>query len=327
MTNPADTPELPNESPRKRICVLAPCYNEVENVRELAKAIDEVFATEPAYEHSILFIDNASTDGTQDVLREMAAESPHVSAIFNARNFGHIRSPFYGLLQAPGDACIKMASDFQDPPVMIHDFLRKWEEGFKIIVGVKTESEESSVMYALRSMYYGLIGRISEVELMQHVTGFGLYDRKVVELLRRIDDPYPYFRGLIAEIGLDIHKIPFRQPQRRRGLTKNNFYTLYDMAMLGITNHSRIPLRVATLSGFAMSAFSLFVAFAYLIAKLIFWNQFTLGTAPVIIGIFFLGAVQLFFIGIIGEYVGAILTQVQKRPLVIEKERLNLDES
>lgn len=325
MSNP-NAPTDPNATPRKRICVLAPCYNEVENVRELAKAIDEVFATEPAYEHSILFIDNASTDGTREVLREMAAESPHIMAIFNARNFGHIRSPFYGLLQAPGEACIQMASDFQDPPAMIHDFLRKWEEGFKVIVGVKTQSEESRVMYALRSFYYGLVGRISQVELMQHVTGFGLYDRQVLDILRRIDDPYPYFRGLIAEIGLDIHKIPFRQPQRRRGLTKNNFYTLYDMAMLGITNHSRIPLRVATLFGFALSAFSLFVAFAYLIAKLVFWNQFTLGTAPVIIGIFFLGAVQLFFIGIIGEYVGAILTQVQKRPLVIEKERLNFEE-
>lgn len=326
MPNP-NAPTDPNAPTRKRICVLAPCYNEVENVRELAKAIDEVFATEPGYQHSILFIDNASTDGTREALREMAAESPHIKAIFNARNFGHIRSPFYGLLQAPGDACILMASDFQDPPAMIHDFLRKWEEGFKVVVGVKTESEESRVMYALRSFYYGLVGKISQVELMQHVTGFGLYDRQVLDILRRIDDPYPYFRGLIAEIGLDIHKIPFRQPQRKRGLTKNNFYTLYDMAMLGITNHSRIPLRVATLSGFAMSAFSLFVAFAYLIAKLVFWNQFTLGTAPVIIGIFFLGAVQLFFIGIIGEYVGAILTQVQKRPLVIEKERLNFEEA
>ncbi len=310
---------------KKNICILAPCYNEVENVRELAKAIDEVFARETGYEHTILFIDNASTDGTQGVLREIAAESPHIKAIFNARNFGHIRSPYYGLLQAPGDAVVFVASDFQDPPEMITQFLRKWEEGFKVIVGVKTESEESRVMYALRSLYYGLVGRISEVELMQHVTGFGLYDRQVIEILRRIDDPYPYLRGLIAEIGLSIHKIPFRQPQRKRGLTKNNFYTLYDMAMLGITNHSRIPLRVATLSGFVLSAFSLFVAFVYLVAKLIFWNKYTIGTAPVIIGIFFLGAVQLFFIGIIGEYVGAILTQVQKRPLVIENERLNFD--
>lgn len=324
MTQPTDS-NAPKALPRKHICVLAPCYNEVENVRELAGAIDEVFAAEPGYDHSILFIDNASTDGTQDLLREMAAESPHIRAIFNARNFGHIRSPYYGLLQAPGDACIFMASDFQDPPAMLHQFLRKWEEGFKVVVGVKTESEESGLMYALRSFYYGLVGRISEVELMQHVTGFGLYDRAVLEILRKIDDPYPYFRGLIAEIGLSIHKIPFRQPQRKRGLTKNNFYSLYDMAMLGITNHSRVPLRVATISGFLLAGLSLFVAFAYLVAKLAFWNQFSLGVAPILIGIFFFGAVQLFFIGIIGEYVGAILTQVQKRPLVIEKERLNFE--
>lgn len=324
MTQPTES-NAPEARPRKHVCVLAPCYNEVQNVRELAGAIDEVFAAEPGYDHSILFIDNASTDGTQALLREMTAESPHVRAIFNARNFGHIRSPYYGLLQSQGDACILMASDFQDPPAMLHQFLRKWEEGFMVVVGVKTESDESGLMYALRSFYYGLVGRISEVELMQHVTGFGLYDRTVIEILRKIDDPYPYLRGMIAEIGLSIHKIPFRQPQRKRGLTKNNFYTLYDMAMLGITNHSRVPLRVATISGFLLAGLSLFVAFAYLVAKLAFWSQFTLGVAPILIGIFFFGAVQLFFIGIIGEYVGAILTQVQKRPLVIEKERLNFE--
>lgn len=310
---------------RKRICVISFCYNEADNVRDLVKAVDAVFAGLPQYEYSFLFIDNASTDGTQEILRAIAAEHRHVKVILNARNFGHIRSPYYGLLQGDGDANILMAADFQDPPEMLAQFLEKWEEGFKVVVGVKTSSEESAIMYALRSFYYGLVGRISEVELMQHVTGFGIYDRQVLEILRRIDDPYPYFRGLIAEIGLSIHKIPFRQPQRKRGLTKNNFYTLYDMAMLGITNHSRVPLRIATISGFLLGGMSLFVAFAYLVAKLIFWNQFTLGIAPILIGIFFFGAVQLFFIGIIGEYVGAILTQVQKRPLVIEKERLNFD--
>ena len=218
---------------------------------------------------------------------------------------------------------IVMASDFQDPPTLIPEFLRRWEEGYKIVVGVKAESEESPLMYGLRSIYYGLAAKLAEIELMQHVTGFGLYDRRVVEILRHIDDPYPYFRGLIADIGLDCCKVEYRQPKRRRGITKNNFYTLYDMAMLGITNHSKIPLRAATMAGFLMSAGSLVLAFAYFIAKLLFWNWLTVGIAPILISLFLFSSVQLFFIGIIGEYLGAIHTQVQKRPLVIEKERIN----
>lgn len=208
---------------------------------------------------------------------------------------------------------------------MIPDFLSKWEEGFKIVIGVKVESEESRLMYGLRSFYYGLSAKLSDVELMQHVTGFGVYDHRVLDILRKIDDPYPYFRGLIADIGLDIFKIPYRQPKRRRGITKNNFYTLYDMAMLGITNHSKVPLRLATMAGFLMSGVSLLIALGYLAAKLVFWSNLPFGTAPILIGLFFFSSVQLFFTGMIGEYVGAILTQVQKRPLVIEEERLNFD--
>ena len=310
---------------KTRLTVVVPCFNEEANVEPLAAAIDKVFSSEPNYRHTILFIDNHSEDATQAVLRDMARRSPHIKAIFNARNFGHIRSPYYGLLQAKGDCCVFLACDFQDPPELIPKFLREWEKGYKIIVGVKTESEESRVLYALRSLYYGLLGKISDVELMQHVTGFGLYDRKVLDILRGIEDPYPYFRGLLAEIGLEIKKINFRQPRRRRGLTKNNFLTLYDMAMLGVVNHSRLPLRIATFLGFLLSGCGLAVAIVYLIAKLFFWNDFTVGTAPILIGVIFLGGVQLLFVGIIGEYVGAILTQVQKRPLVIEKERINLD--
>jgi glycosyltransferase involved in cell wall biosynthesis len=308
---------------RKHICVVTPCYNEVENVRELQKSIREVFEGLPQYTYTHLYIDNASKDGTVEILRELAAADPNVRVILNARNFGHIRSPYHGLLQGDGDANILMASDFQDPPSMLPDFLRKWEEGFRIVIGVKVESDESSLMYALRSFYYGLSARLSDVELMQHVTGFGLYDRRVLDILRKIDDPYPYFRGLIADIGLDLCKIPYRQPKRRRGITKNNFYTLYDMAMLGITNHSKVPLRAATMMGFLMSGVSLFIAFGYLVAKLLFWSQIPLGVAPILIGLFFFLSVQLFFLGVIGEYVGAIHTQVQKRPLVIEEERIN----
>jgi glycosyltransferase involved in cell wall biosynthesis len=311
------------DRPRKHITVVTPCYNEVENVHELYEAIKQVFAGLPQYTYDHIYIDNASKDGTADILRELAARDENVRVIINARNFGHIRSPYHAFLQAEGDAVITLASDFQDPPTLIPDFLRRWEEGYKIVVGVKVESEESRLMYALRSVYYGLAAKLAEVELMQHVTGFGLYDRRVVDILRQIDDPYPYARGLIADIGLDCCKIPYRQPQRRRGITKNNFYTLYDMAMLGITNHSKIPLRVATMAGFVMSGASLLVAFGYLVAKLLFWNWFTVGTAPILISLFFFSSVQLFFIGILGEYLGAIQTQIHKRPLVIEKERLN----
>lgn len=310
---------------RKHICVVSPCYNEVENVRELYEAIKQVFAELPQYRYSHLYIDNASTDGTVAILRELAHADPNVKVIVNARNFGHIRSPFHAMLQSDGDATVLMASDFQDPPSMIPDFIKRWEEGSKIIIGVKVESDEQPLMYALRSMYYGLAAKLADIELMQHVTGFGLYDQRVIEILREIDDPHPYFRGLIADIGLDCCKIPYRQPQRRRGITKNNFYSLYDIAMLGITNHSKVPLRVATIAGFMMSAVCLLLAIGYFIAKLLFWNWFSVGVAPILISLLLFSSVQLFFIGIIGEYIGAIHTQVQKRPLVIEKERLNFE--
>ncbi len=316
-------PATADARPSKHICVVTPCYNEVDNVRELHQAIQAVFEGLPQYSYTHLYIDNASKDGTVAILRELAASDPRVKVILNARNFGHIRSPYHGLLQGEGDATVLMASDFQDPPSMLPDFLRKWEEGFKIVIGVKVESGERPLMYALRSFYYGFAAKLSDVELMQHVTGFGLYDRRVLEILRKIDDPYPYFRGLIADIGLDLCRIPYRQPKRMRGITKNNFYTLYDMAMLGITNHSKVPLRVATMAGFVMSGGSLLIAFAYLLAKLLFWDKFIVGVAPILISLFFFSSVQLFFIGVIGEYVGAIHTQVQKRPLVIEEERLN----
>ena len=305
------------------ISVVTPCYNEQDNIRELHAQIKVVFSKLPGYAYEHICIDNASSDGTVAILRELAGEDKNLKVIVNARNFGHIRSPQYALLQARGDAVIGMASDLQDPPGLIPDFIKKWEEGYKIVLGVKTSSEESGAMFAVRKAYYELIGRLSEIKLVKNATGFGLYDRAVIDVLRTIDDPYPYFRGLICDIGFKQAHIEYRQNRRRCGLTKNNFYTLYDMAMLGITNHSKVPLRIATMAGFLMSALSLLVAFAYLAAKLLFWSWFTVGIAPLLIGIFFFSAVQLFFIGILGEYIGAIHTQVLKRPLVIEKERIN----
>jgi glycosyltransferase involved in cell wall biosynthesis len=246
-----------------------------------------------------------------------------VKVILNQRNFGHVRSPFHGLLQARGDAVIVMAADLQDPPDLIPEFVRKWREGYPVVVGEKSNSGEPSWVFTLRRCYYLLVNRLAEVELLENVTGFGLYDRKVIEAFRALDDPYPYVRGLISELGFPVARVPYHQPQRQRGLTKNNFYTLYDLAMLGITSHSKVPLRLAAMAGFAASLLSFGIGFVYLLYKLIFWQRFALGIAPVVIGLFFLGSVQLFFIGIIGEYLGAILTKVTKRPLVVEKERLN----
>jgi glycosyltransferase involved in cell wall biosynthesis len=308
---------------QKLISVVTGCYNEEENVRELSRRIKAVFDALPEYDYEHILIDNASADGTQQILREMAAKDPKIRVIINTRNFGHIRSPYHGMLQGRGDAVVVMASDLQDPPEMIPDFLRKWEEGYKVVMGVKTQSQESAAMYAVRKLYYGLSGRLSDIKLVHNFTGFGLYDRVVITQLRQIDDPYPYFRGLVADLGHEAARIPFNQPRRKRGITKNNFFTLYDLAMLGVTNHSKVPLRMATMAGFALSAISLLIAFGYLIAKLFFWSQFAMGTAPILIGFFFFMSVQLFFIGMIGEYVGAIHTQVLKRPHVIEKERIN----
>lgn len=271
----------------------------------------------------LLFIDNASTDGTQAELRAMAAEFPEVRVIVNHRNFGHIRSPYHAMLQVEGDAVISLAADLQDPPELIPEFIRRWRAGASVVVGQKITSRESPLFFAVRRAYYRLVRRLADVDLLENVTGFGLYDRKVIEAFRTLDDPYPYVRGLISELGFPVARVPYDQPRRVRGLTKNNFYTLYDMAMLGITSHSKVPLRLATMMGFACSIVSFLVGAAYLIYKLIFWSRFPLGTAPVVIGLFFFASVQLFFIGIMGEYIGAIHTRVSKRPLVIEKERIN----
>jgi glycosyltransferase involved in cell wall biosynthesis len=246
-----------------------------------------------------------------------------VRIIINARNFGHIRSPYYALLQGTGDAVILMAADLQDPPSLLPELVKKWEEGSKVVAAIKTQSEESRVMYAIRSLYYGLITRLSSVELLEHFTGFGLYDRRIIEILRTIEDPYPYLRGLISEVGYDIARVPFKQPVRKRGKTANNFYTLYDMAILGIVSHSNFPIRVAALAGFLCSGLSLFVALAYLVAKLAFWSKIELGNSPMVIGLFLLSSALLFFVGMVGEYVLAIHSRVRRLPLVVERERIN----
>jgi glycosyltransferase involved in cell wall biosynthesis len=308
----------------KTISLVSGTYNEVENVEELLRRVWA--AVEPfreKYEFEYVVIDNDSTDGTQDLLRKLAAADKRIKVILNVRNFGHLRSPTHATFQARGDAVIGLASDLQDPPELIPQFIEKWEQGFKLALGVKNQSEESPLFSLVRKAYYELVSHLSQVKLLKNVTGFGLYDRQVIELLKGLEDPYPYVRGIICDFGFPVAQIPFVQPVRKRGFTKNNFYTLYDLAMLGITSFSKIPLRLATMVGFGASILSFLAGVAYLVYKLLFWQNFTLGVAPVVVGVFFLGSVQLFFIGILGEYIGAIHTRVHKRPLVVEKERIN----
>jgi polyisoprenyl-phosphate glycosyltransferase len=310
---------------KKLLTIVTPCYNEEKNVENIYSEIKKVFSSLPDYNYEHLFIDNASTDNTVFLLKRTAEQDKRVKVIVNTRNFGHIRSPFHGLLQARGDAVIFIVADLQDPPSLIKDFIIKWEEGYKIVIGVKKESEENKIMFLIRTLYYKALKKFSEIDQVQNFMGFGLYDRVILDELRKLKEPYPYFRGLITEIGFERYEVNYNQAIRKKGKTKNNFYTLYDMAMLGFVNHSKLPLRLASFIGLSTSVLSFFIAFFYFIFKLIYWQEFQLGIAPAVIGMFFFGSVQLFFIGVIGEYIGAIYTQVKNRPLVVEKERINFN--
>ncbi len=310
----------------KKISFVSSCYNEEENVDALyERVMKQADLHKDKYDFEYILVDNCSTDNTAQKLRELAQNDKRVKVILNARNFGHIRSPYYGMMQADGDAVIYLASDLQDPPELISDFIQKWEDGYKIVLGMKTKSEESFLFFLIRRAYYELISRIADddTNLVKNCTGFGLYDKKIMDEIRKIDDPYPYLRGLICEIGFEKAFVEFKQPSRKRGVTKNNFYTLYDNAMVGIVKHSKVPLRLMTFLGFGFSFASLLIAFLYLVLKLMFWDEFSFGLAPIIISLFFLGSVQLFCMGVLGEYIGAIYTRVNKKPVVVEKERIN----
>jgi glycosyltransferase involved in cell wall biosynthesis len=310
---------------QKLISIVTPCFNEEENVREVYQQAKDVFAQIAGYRYEHIFIDNSSTDKTVPILREIAKNDFNVKVIINSRNFGVARSPYYALLQSRGDATIVVMADLQDPPPMIKDLIKKWEEGYKIVFAIKEKSEESSIMFAIRRLYYNLYNKVSNIQIVTNYCGFGLYDKAIIDILRKLDDPYPDIRSLLGEIGFERAIVSYVQPKRKRGKTKNNFYNLYDQAMLGITRDSIIPLRLASFIGFSVAAVNLLVAMGYFIYKLLYWQNFQLGIAPLVIGIFFFGGVQLFFLGVIGEYIGAIFTQVKKRPLVIEKERINFD--
>ena len=307
----------------KKISFISGCYNEQENVTELIKRVLNVSTKFPEFEFEYIIIDNKSTDRTPEILTRLAASEPRLKIIFNIRNFGHIRSPYHAMMQASGDAIIYLASDLQDPPEIAEQFITKWKEGWKVVAAIKTKSEESALFFIVRKLYYEIITSISELDLLKNFTGFGLYDREVIEHCRKMEDPYPYHRGMISELGYPIAKIPFTQPKRVRGFSKNNLYTLFDIAMLGFTNHTKIPLRLATILGLFLSVLFSIIGIIYLILKLIHWKEFTLGLAPITVGVFFAASIQLLFIGILGEYIGAIYTKLNKRPLVIEEKRIN----
>ena len=309
----------------KTISVITACYNEEDNVEELYLRVRAAIASVGRYRYEHIFIDNASTDGTVAVLKRVAAADSNVKIIVNARNVGHIRSPMHAFHQASGDAVLSLVADLQDPPEMIPDMIREWEKGAYMVLGIKRSSEENPLMFWVRKRYYRMVNQLSSIETFENFTGFGLYDKRVVDLVKQFDDPYPYFRGMIAEIGLPHKKLYYDQPVRKRGITKNNFYSLYDIGMLGIINLSKVPLRLATFAGFAGALFSFLSGLGYFIYKLMFWSRFSVGTAPLVIGMFFLGSIQLVFMGMLGEYVGAIHTQVQKRPLAVELERVNFE--
>jgi glycosyltransferase involved in cell wall biosynthesis len=310
----------------KKISVVTACYNEEENIREVYTQVRNVVEKnlkEYAYEH--IFIDNASTDKTVSILREIATADSRVKVIVNSRNYGHIRSPYHGLIQADGDVVISIVADLQDPPEMIVDFVKKWEDGYDIVIAVKNQSLENKIMYSIRTLYYRILKKLSDVKIYENFTGFGLYDKKIIQILSAIDDPYPFFRGIISELGFKVATVNYTQPRRERGITKNNFFTLYDMGILGIISNSKVPLRIATFFGFILSFFSLLAGIGFFVVKILFWNTFQAGIAPMLIGNFFLFGVLLFFIGILGEYVGAIYTQVLARPRVYEQERINFE--
>lgn len=312
----------------KKISVMIPCYNEVENVQPISEAVVKIMTEQLSnYDYELLFIDNCSQDGTRDKIEELCSQNKRIKAIFNVTNFGQFNSPFYGMCQTTGDCTISMCCDFQDPVELLPAFVKEWEKGHKIVSGIKTSSKENPIIYFLRSAYYRMIKNMSDTEMIEHFTGFGLYDKTFVDILRSLDDPIPFLRGIVAEYGHGFNRIDieYEQPQRRAGKTHNNFLSLYDAAMLSITSYTKVGLRLATLLGFLCSGISLVIALVYLILKLCFWNNFQAGYTPMMLGIFVLGSLQLFFIGLLGEYILNINTRVIHRPLVVEEKRINFE--
>ena len=312
---------------KKMISVVSGSYNEEGNLQEFYDRVVKTLSAFPQYSYEIIVADNCSTDGSRDLLRRLAAKDANFKVIFNSNNFGPVRSGYNAFLQASGAAVVLMSADLQDPPELIADFLRKWEGNYQVVVASKRKSEENPLMGLVRRAYYRLLSEFSDTDrIIRDFNGFGLYDRKFMDALKRYPDPNPYFRGFVSEIGFRRTEVEFVQAKRKHGRSKHNFLSLYDVAMSGFVNHSKLPLRLASFSGFVLAGVSLLIALGYLVYKLVYWDSFVLGLAPLVIGVFFFSAVQLIFIGIVGEYVGAILTQVKNHPLAVEDEKLNFVE-
>jgi glycosyltransferase involved in cell wall biosynthesis len=312
---------------KKKISFISPCFNEEDNIDDLYRQVSNVWAVNPQFDYEFVIIDNASTDRTVEKLKAIATKDSRLKIIVNTRNFGHIRSPYWGILQTSGDATIYMASDLQDPPDLATEFIKEWEAGYKIVLATKPVSEGNQLVHFLRKLYYRVLEKISDIQLIRDATGFGLYDKKVLDEIRKINDPYPYLRGLICELGYPIKTIEFKQPRRVRGISKNNFYTLYDIAMLGLVSHSLMPIRIASFMGLLIGVLSIFMGAIFLIAKLIWWDYFPVGVAPIAIAMFGLFGMLFIFMGLLGEYIGVIQTHVSKRPIVVESERINFENS
>lgn len=310
----------------KKISVVIPCYNEEENIEAISNAVVEQLNKLEKYDYEIIIIDNYSTDNSREIIEKQCKKDSKIKAIFNARNFGQFNSPYYALLQTTGDCTMLICADFQDPVELIPKFVEEWENGYKIVIGIKQESQENKLMYFFRSCYYKIIKKFSNTEQIEHFTGFGLYDRKFIEVLRNLKDTNPYLRGIVSELGFKRKEIPYKQAKRKAGKTHNNFYTLYDAAMLGFTSYTKIGLRLATFLGMLVGAISFVIGIVYLVLKLLYWDRFVAGMTPMLIGMFFLGALQLFFIGFMGEYILSINQRMMKRPLVIEERRINFSE-
>lgn len=310
---------------KKVITIVSPTYNEEENILLFFNQVNEVTKSISNYKFNFLFIDNASTDKTVNILRDLAKEDKKIKVILNNRNFGHIRSPYWGVLQSWGDATIYLASDLQDPPELIPEFIEAWESGYKVAFGVKPESEDNFFIHKLRKIYYIFLDKISDVHIVKNATGFGIYDHEVLDHVRNIKDPYPFFRGIIADLGYEIKQIPFVQKKRARGQSKNNIFTLFDIGMLGVISHSKTPIRIASFIGFFFGAASTLVAIIFFILKLVYWDKFPLGISPIIIGMFFMFGLIFIFLGLLGEYIGSIHNYLQRRPIVVEKERINFE--
>lgn len=312
---------------KKTISVMIPCYNEEENARPIYEAVrDEILKNLPEYNYEILFIDNKSKDNTRAVIEEICKEDKNVKAIFNSKNFGQFNSPYYGILNTTGDCTVTICADFQDPVELIPVFVREWEKGYKIVIGRKTKSQENKLVYFLRGCYYKIIRKMSSVEMIEQFTGFGLYDKSFVDTMRNLNDPIPFIRGIVAELGPERKEVEYEQPKRRAGKTSNNWYSLFDAAMLSFTSYTKVGMRVAEFFGFFIAAISFLIGLGFLIAKLVCWNSFAAGYAPIIITVFFMGGIQLAFLGFIGEYILSINTRVMNRPLVIEEKRINFED-